>query len=249
MVTLANLDRTDSGLKGVRVRYRRKGYSSWTIAKAWQMVKSGETPEQGLDPLPTTDPFTTVVAFPEDGVFELQAQTFGMYGPQELTFETPAIEITQDIKGPKVLGSTSPIGTVNFINRNDIHVNFNEAINVNALSQSDNFTITGDLNNTAFSGDKTTNPDVALQLDGNQIGTQASFLLDNTDIAMDMWLYRQADGNIVSVGTDANQLSLFTENGIAKQVDIPGIELQAQRLERQGYAERHLCRCRPRQSR
>lgn len=216
VVTLANLDRTDSGLKGVRVRYRRKGYSSWTVAKAWQMVKSGETPEQGLEPLPSTDPFTTVVAFPEDGVFELQAQTFGMYGPQELTFETPAIEITQDIKGPKVLGSTSPIGTVNFINRNDIHVNFNEAINVNALSQSDNFTITGDLNNTAFSGDKTTNPDVALQLDGNQIGTQASFLLDNTDIAMDMWLYRQADGNIVSVGTDANQLSLFTENGIAK---------------------------------
>lgn len=216
VVTLANLDRTDSGLKGVRVRYRRKGYSSWTIAKAWQMVKSGETPEQGLDPLPSTDPFTTVVAFPEDGVFELQAQTFGMYGPQELTFETPAIEITQDIKGPKVLGSTSPIGTVNFINRNDIHVNFNEAINVNALSQSDNFIITGDLNNTAFSGDKTTNPDVALQLDGNQIGTQASFLFDNSDLAMDMWLYRQKDGNIVSVGTDANQLSLFTENGIAK---------------------------------
>ena len=216
VVTLSKLDRTDSGLKGVRVRYRRKGYSSWTIAKAWQMVKSGETPEQGLDPLPSTDPFTTVVAFPEDGVFELQAQTFGMYGPQELTFETPAIEITQDIKGPKVLGSTSPIGTVNFINRNDIHVNFNEAINVNALSQSDNFTITGDLNNTAFSGDKTTNPDVALQLDGNQIGTQANFLFDNSDLAMDMWLYRQADGNIVSVGTDANQLSLFTENGIAK---------------------------------
>ena len=216
VVTLANLDRTDSGLKGVRVRYRRKGYSSWTIAKAWQMVKSGETPEQGLDPLPSTDPFTTVVAFPEDGVFELQAQTFGMYGPQELTFETPAIEITQDIKGPKVLGSTSPIGTVNFLNRNDIHVNFNEAINVNALSQSDNFTITGDLNNTAFSGDKTTNPDVALQLDGNQIGTQASFLFDNSDLAMDMWLYRQKDGNIVSIGTDANQLALYTENGIAK---------------------------------
>lgn len=216
VVTLSKLDRTDAGLKGVRVRYRRKGYSSWTIAKAWQMVKSGETPEQGLDPLPSTNPFTTVVAFPEDGVFELQAQTFGMYGPQELTFETPAIEITQDIKGPKVLGSTSPIGTVNFINRNDIHVNFNEAINVNALSQSDNFTITGDLNNTAFSGDKTTNPDVALQLDGNRIGTQASFLFDNSDLAMDMWLYRQADGNIVSVGTDANQLALYTDNGIAK---------------------------------
>ena len=216
VVTLANLDRTDSGLKGVRVRYRRKGYSSWTIAKAWQMVKSGETPEQGLDPLPSTDPFTTVVAFPEDGVFELQAQTYGMYGSQELNFETAIIEITQDVKGPKVLGSTSPIGTVNFLNRNDIHVNFNEAINVNALSQTDNFTITGDLNNTAFNVDKTTNPDVALQLDGNQIGTQASFLFDDSDLAMDMWLYLQKDGNIVSVGTDANQLSLFTEDGIAK---------------------------------
>ena len=216
VVTLTNLDRTDAGLKGVRVRYRRKGYSSWTVAKAWQLVKGGETPEQGLDPLPTTEQFTTVVAFPEDGLFELQAQTYGMYGNQELTFETPAIEITQDIKGPKILGSTSPIGTVNFVNRNDIHVNFNEAINVNALSQSDNFTITGDLNNTVFSGDKTTNPDVALQLEGSEISTQADFLYENSDLAMDMWLYRQADGTIVSIGTDANQLALFTENGIAK---------------------------------
>ena len=216
VVTLTNLDRTDAGLKGVRVRYRRKGSSMWTIAKAWQKVKSGETPQEGIVPLPDTNLFTTVVAFPEDGVFELQAQTYGMYGTQELTFETPALEITQDIKGPKVLGSTSPIGTVSFINRNDIHVNFNEDINVNALSQSDNFTITGDLNNTAFSGDKTTNPDVALQLEGSGISTQASFLYDNSDLAMDLWLYRQADGNIVSIGTDANQLALFTENGIAK---------------------------------
>lgn len=216
VVTLSNLDRTDAGLKGVRVRYRRKGYSSWTIAKAWQQVKSGETPMEGSVPLPASNPFTTVVAFPEDGVFELQAQTFGMYGAQELTYETAIVEITQDIKGPKVIGSTSPIGTINFINRNDIHVSFNEPINVNALSQSDNFTITGDLNNTAFNGDKTTNPDVALQLEGNEISTQASFLFDNSDLAMDMWLYRQADGNIVSVGTDANQLALYTENGFAK---------------------------------
>ena len=216
VVTLSNLDRTDAGLKGVRVRYRRKGHSSWTVTKAWQLVKSGETPEQGFAPLPATEQFTTVVAFPEDGIFELQAQTYGMYGSQELTFETPAVEITQDIKGPKILGSESPAGTVNFINRNDIHINFNEDINVNALSQSDNFTITGDLNNTAFSGDKTTNPDVALQLEGNEISTQANFLFDNSDLAMDMWLYRQSDGNIISIGTEANQLALFTENGIAK---------------------------------
>ena len=216
VVTLTNLDRTDAGLKGVRVRYRRKGSSWWTIAKAWQVVKSGETPQEGTVPLPDTDLFTTVVAFPEDGIFELQAQTYGMYGAQELTFETPAVEITQDVKGPKVLGATSPIGTVNYVNRNEIHVNFNEDINVNALSQSDNFIITGDLNNTASSGDKTINPDVALQLEGSGISTQASFMYDNSDLALDLWLYRQADGNIVSIGTDANQLALFTENGIAK---------------------------------
>ena len=216
VVKLSNLDRTDAELKGVRIRYRRKGNNSWSVVKAWQLVKSGETPEQGLEPLPTTDPFTTVVTFPEDGVFELQAQTYGMYGPQELTFETAAIEIKQDIKGPKILGSSLPIGTVNYINRNDIHVNFNEDINVNALSQSDNFTITGNLNNTAFNGDKTTNPDVALQLEGNEISTQANFQFDNSDLAMDVWLYRQADGNIVSIGTDDNKLALYTENGMTK---------------------------------
>ena len=219
VVTLSNLDRTDAGLKGVRIRYRRKGNSLWTVAKAWQVVKTGQTPDQGLEPLPDTEQITAVVTFPEDGIFELQAQTYGFYGEQneqELTFETTPIEIKQDIKGPKMLGSTSPVGTVNFVNRNNIHVNFNEDINVNALSQSDNFTITGDLNDTSLKGDKTTNPDVALQLDANEISTQANFQFDNSDLAMDMWLYRQADGNIIRIGTDANQLALYTENGFAK---------------------------------
>ena len=154
--------------------------------------------------------------FPEDGIYELRAQTFGLYGTKELTFETPSVDITQDIRGPKILGSSTPQGTATYLDRNNISVRFNEPIYDVALSQSDNFTITGDLCNTATSGVKTTNPDVTLQLAGNEISTQSAFQFNNSDIAIDLWLYRQSDGDIVSIGTDANQLSLSTNSGKAE---------------------------------
>ena len=215
-VTLRQLDRSDKDLTGVRVQYRRKGTMSWTLHKEWQVERPGKTLPSGVSPLPDTEQISTLVKFPEDGIYELRAQTFGLYGTKELTFETPSVDITQDIRGPKILGSSTPQGTATYLDRNNISVRFNEPIYDVALSQSDNFTITGDLCNTATSGVKTTNPDVTLQLAGNEISTQSAFQFNNSDIAIDLWLYRQSDGDIVSIGTDANQLSLSTNSGKAE---------------------------------
>ena len=207
MVTLKNLDRQDEGLAGVRVRYRRKGLDSWTLAKEWHVNAQGNE-----TPLPDTQDISTAVKFPEDGLYELQAQTFGKYGTSDVTYETDIIEITQDTHGPKLLGMVSPEnGQLTYVNRNNMHLRFNEELNDNALSKSDNFRIEGGMNNVVFG--ESPYPDVAAQLNGNAIETEALYDLSNSDYAFDLWFYRQGDGTIISLGTEDNLLSLSTHDG------------------------------------
>ena len=56
-------------------------------------------------------------------------------------------------------------------------------------------------------------PDVAAQLNGSAIETEALYDLTNSDYAFDLWFYRQGDGKIISLGTEDNLLSLSTHDG------------------------------------
>ena len=202
-----NLDRQDNNLKGIRLRFRRKGTDTWNVVKQWTTVDSLLT--MGYEPMPQGSQFADSVAFAEDGLYELQAQTFGKYGNDDVTYESNIIEVTQDTHGPKILGMVSPEdGWLTYMNRNNMHIRFNEVLNGNSLSKSDNFRIEGGLNNAVA----TSAPDVAAQLNGKRIETDAMYDLANYDYAFDLWFYRQGDGTIVSVGTDDNLLSLSTHD-------------------------------------
>ena len=208
--TLYDLDRQDEGLTGVRLRYRRKGTDSWTLIKQWSMRE--EDWAVGYEKMPEGSEFKEKVIFTEDGLYELQAQTFGKYGSSDVTYETDIIEITQDTHGPKLLGMVSPEnGQLTYVNRNNMHLRFNEELNGNALSKSDNFRIEGGMNNVVFG--ESPYPDVAAQLNGSAIETEALYDLTNSDYAFDLWFYRQGDGKIISLGTEDNLLSLSTHDG------------------------------------
>lgn len=214
-VTVCDLDRQDAGLRGVRVQYRRKGTDSWSLAKQWSLKKYMQ---QGDEEMPDGSTFDTTVEFPEDGVYELRAQSFGTFAEAEsslvgteVTYETDIIEVTQDLEGPKLLGMPSPEdGLLSYNNRNNMHVRFNEPLNENALSLTDNFIIEGYLNNA--SAKDLYHHDVAVQLNGDKIETEGSYLLSGSDIAFDVWFYRQGDGTILSMGTENNLLSLYTKD-------------------------------------
>ena len=208
--TMYNLDRQDTGLQGLRLRYRRKGVDSWNIIQQWTSVDS--LLSMGYLPMPDGSRFTQKVNFADDGLYELQAQTFGMYGVEEVTFESNIVEVTQDTHGPQLLGMISPeTGQLNYQNRNAMHLRFNEVLNANAMSKSDNFRIEGGMNNVVFG--ESLYPDVAVQLNGERFETDAMYDLSNTNYAFDMWFYRQGDGTIISLGTDNNLLSLSTHDG------------------------------------
>lgn len=207
--TMFNIDQQDIGLQGLRLRYRRKGVDSWNIIRQWTTVQS--LLSMDYEPMPEGSKITEKVSFTDDGLYELQAQTFGLYGTEEVTFESNIIEVTQDTHGPKILGMVSPEnGQLTYTNRNNMHLRFNEVLNGNALSKSDNFRIEGGMNNVVFGESKY--PDVAVQLNGDRIGTDALYNLTNTDYAFDMWFFRQGDGTIISLGTDNNLLSLSTHD-------------------------------------
>lgn len=207
-VRFTNLDRQDQELAGVRLQSRRKGTDSWSEMHKWVVdpAKLG----QGDELLPATDDnFTYAVSFPNDGIYELRGQTYGMFGNQEVTYETPIIELIQDTRGPKLLGMASHDGnTLTYADRNDMHVRFNEVLNANAISESDNFRIEGGLNNVAA---KSQYHDVALQLDNQELQTEASFNLENTDLAFDFWVYPQSNGSMLSLGIGNNRLEIFTD--------------------------------------
>ncbi|MBR5688533.1 MAG: hypothetical protein IKX36_11360 [Prevotella sp.] len=206
-VRFTNLDRQDQGLAGVRIQSRRKGTDSWNEMHKW--VVDPAKLEQGDDLLPPTDEtFEYAVSFPSDGIYELRGQTYGLFGKQEVTYETPIIEVIQDTRGPKILGMASHDGnTLTYADRNDMHVRFNEVLNANAISESDNFRIEGGLNNVAA---KSQYHDVALQLDNQELQTEASFNLENTDLALDFWVYPQSNGSMLSLGIGKNRLEIFT---------------------------------------
>ena len=217
-----DLDRQDAGLKGLRLRYRRKGTDTWTVHKQWTTIES--LLSQGYEAMPDGSQFTEKVTFPADGIYELQAQSFGKYGGdngEDVTFESEIIDITQDTHGPKILGMVSPEnGQLTYVNRNNMHLRFNEKLNVNALSRSGNFRIEGGMNNVVFG--EGAYPDVAVQLNGSRIQTEAQYDLSNSSYAFDMWFYRQGDGTIVSLGTEDNLLSLATHDDGMLQARVGG---------------------------
>ena len=207
--TMSGLNRQDEGLKGLRLRYRRKGTDTWTVIKQWSDV--ADLQQQGYLPMPEGSTIKEKVAFLGDGRYELQAQTFGMYGTEEVTYESNVIEVTQDTHGPKILGMVShENGILTYSDHNNMHLRFNESLNENALSKSDNFRIEGGMNNVLFGEGKF--PDVAVQLNGDRIETDAIYDLSNNNYAFDMWFYRQGDGTIISMGTDNNMLALATRD-------------------------------------
>ena len=217
--TMSNIDRQDEGLKGIRLRYRRKGVDTWTLIKQWSNL--AELQAQGYEPMPEGSTFKQKVNFLDDGLYELQAQTFGLYGTQDVTYESNIVEVTQDTHGPKIMGMVSPENSLlTYMNRNNMHLRFNEMLNVNALSKSDNFRIDGGMNNVVYGEGQY--PDVAVQLNNDRIETDAHYTLSNTDYAFDMWFYRQGDGTIISLGTEDNLLSLSTHNGGMLQARIGG---------------------------
>ena len=211
-VTLSDLNRNFQGLKGVRLQYRRQGNNSWTLEKEWVMEKYKEKyPNAEL--LPATGNIVHNMHFDSDGTYELRAQTFALYGEEDVTRDSDIKTIIQDTDGPKLLGTVNG-ADVRIGNADDMYLTFNQDINTAALSKEENINVTGYQNNTSVKSAQAGVPDVALQLANSEVSTQQQYDLGlRGDVAFDFLYYRQSDGNIVAIGSKQNRIALGTTGG------------------------------------
>jgi len=210
-VSLLNLDRQFEGLKGVRLQYRRVGNNEWILEKEWVMpAYASQYPT--AEAIPETGNLVHNMKFATDGTYELRAQTFSLYGSTDVTRETPSKTILQDTQGPRMLGSLTPSdGLIHIGNVDEMHVQFNQDINVEAISREENISIVGYQNNTSTEAEAAGVHSVALQLNKNEVSTQSGFNFAHDDIALDFFYYRQSDGEILSVGSKQNRIALGTQ--------------------------------------
>ena len=139
-ITLRNLDRNFSGLKGVRLQYRRKGSDEWRLAEEW-VKETYMASYPSAKVLPPTGNLTKRLKFVSDGTYELRAQTFSLFGNEDVTRESDILTIIQDCRKPRVLGTAGTSTFLSLLNRNNVHVTFDEPINVAAISQAANISI------------------------------------------------------------------------------------------------------------
>lgn len=214
VATVSDIDRLFTGFKGVRLKYRFAGDSKWTTAHEWltdeKYYSEGHATEtQSL--MPTDKPNITYnLQLPDiDGYYYVTAESICQFGGKEYTASTPEQEVVRDTHGPRLIGQASPNnGLLTPID--DIFLRFNETIRKSYLTKDDNFFITGYLN------DAYVDHQVSLQLNGNELATEAYLPIANTSFAANMWLKRTSGGTLLEHGTAGNNISLdITDDGRA----------------------------------
>lgn len=232
-VTLSELNRQFSGLKGVRIQYRRQGTNNWTLEKEWVMEKYiNSYPNATL--LPSSGNLVHNMRFDSDGIYELRAQTFALYANEDVTRESEVKVIVQDTDGPKLLGSVFG-EEITLSTIDGMSLTFNQDINTAALSKEENLNIVGYQNNTSVKSAAAGVPDVALQLAANEVTTQQKYDLgQKSDLAFDFLYYRQSDGNILAIGSKQNSIALGTYNGGKLYVTIGGTTYNSETVVKAG---------------
>ena len=219
-VTISDINRMFTGLKGIRLKYRFVGDAQWVTAHEWftsqQYLPEGrETDVQSL--LDNDQPNIVYnLELPDfDGNYIVAAESICMFGNMEYTNQTPEQTVIRDTRGPKLLGQAHP-NTGQLIPTDDIYIRFNEAIRESYLTKDNNFFITGSLNDSQVSHD------VSLQFNGTPIETDAYLPINNTSFSGSLWIKRKAGGSLIEHGVGGNRLSLSINESGNVVADING---------------------------
>ncbi len=224
-VTIKDVNRQFTGLKGVRLKYRFAGDTQWITAHEW-MTKSdyltdGENELQSLMPAEGNIYYTLML--PDiDGNYVVAAESMALFGDNnEVVSTTPEQEVIRDTRGPKLLGQAYP-NTGILTPTDDIRIKFNEDIRESYLTKDQNFFITGSLNDAQVSHD------VSLQFNGTPVETDAYLPINNTSFASTIWIKRKGSGTLIEHGTEGNKLSVDLDADGHVTVDLGGQSITSQ---------------------
>ena len=225
-VTIKDVNRQFTGLKGVRLKYRFAGDTQWITAHEWMMdstdLSAGDDELQSMMPAEGSIYYTLIL--PEiDGNYVVAAESMALFGNQEVVSTTPEQEVIRDTRGPKLLGQAYP-NTGILTPTDDIRIKFNEDIRESYLTKDHNFFITGSLNDAQVSHD------VSLQFNGTPVETDAYIPVANTSFASTVWLKRKSSGTILEHGTEGNMLKVGINDNGQIEASINGNTITSQEV-------------------
>ena len=200
-VTISDFDRNSEAFKGIRLQVQQEGDPRWTTCKEW--VKENATGSQTLLPSGNIEyslDMSNKVLYP-DGQWNVRAVTVNLFGSEVLN-PSEVITFYKDMVVPQLISNPSPANGV-LTADGEISVNFNEDIRYGALTDVNNFLVTGQLN------DGSVAHDVALNLNGGEgAKTNAGINLDNRSFAVNMWVRYSNAGELFAHGTSANNMKV-----------------------------------------
>ena len=219
-VTISDINRMFTGLKGIRLKYRFVGDTQWVTAHEWltsseYMTDGHESDTQSQLPDDQPDIIYNLELPGIDGNYVIAAESICLFGTKEYTNQTQEQMVIRDTRGPKLLGQAYP-NTGVLTPTDDIYIRFNEDIRESYLTKDNNFFITGSLN------DSQVNHDVSLQLNGEPIETDAHLPIINTSFSGSLWLKRKSGGTLIEHGVEGNRLSLSINDSGNVVADING---------------------------
>ncbi len=142
-----------------------------------------------------------------DQNYIFRALTVGYRNGNEITNSSEEIRVVRDMSRPQLLSAPTPSTGVLTASDN-ITIMFNEDIRHNSLSATNNFIVTGIMNESEV------DHAVAMSLIGNATAkTESTINLSGRSFAVNMWLNYSHDGRILMHGTQGNCFTASIEEG------------------------------------
>ena len=194
------------GLQSIQLQIQQEGDPRWTICKEW--VKEGLPMESWQDILPMTASISDYLSLHDktlypDGNWNIRAITVSKFGTNDIVYNSSdVLSFSKDIMLPQLISKPSPSNGV-LTADNEISLTFNEDIRQGALTDIDNFLVTGELN------DADVLHDVALSLNADEgAKTEASIDLEKRSFAVNMWVRYSDPGELFAHGTEDNNMKV-----------------------------------------
>ena len=142
-----------------------------------------------------------------DQAYLFRAVTVGYRGGDEVTSQSEEVRIVRDMSRPQLIANPTPTSGILGAGDN-ITLTFNEDIASNVLTKTNNFIVTGTMNEGEVAHD------VALDLTSAGVArTTATIDLAGRSFAADFWLNYSADGTVLQHGTSGNSFTAAIRDG------------------------------------
>ena len=229
--TLTDFDRQFTNFAIIRLKYRRKGESSWLTLH--NFINNQQLLEDvGKMPKDTTSftmlesakvLYTWDMSKLVDGDYEVIAEAASLHGYDEVTTTTDIQTITLDLTAPTIIGQPTPTNGI-LTADSEVSVTFNEDIQHTALTFN-NFAIDAHLNNQVVGHDAALN----FSPGSEPAATEANISLTG-DFTIEGWYKREAGkagtllkhGDKLELGVNASNTMRLVVNGKTyESVNVP----------------------------